>query len=874
MSEKVLLVDGSSLAYRAFFALGKQANRFINHEGLHTNAVYSFKLMLDQLLSQEADSTYFLVAFDKGKETFRHKVYADYKAGRNKTPQEFLEQLPYIRQLIQAYGGSGYDLALYEADDIIGTLAHEAEEAGLETVIYSGDRDLTQLASAHTTVKLTKKGVSDLEVYTPTYIEEKYGLCPKQIIDMKGLAGDSSDHIPGVRKVGEKTALKLLHQYGSVENLYAHIDELKASKMKENLIADEKQALLSKELATINCAAPIDIHLVDIRRQPVDEVALRALYEKLDFKHFLNQFQGEQVQELAPISYTAVSEVRPEYFSSNQVLILEILKENYHTEAIIGCAWGNDQEIYVAEPEILEDPAMKAWIKNGHKIVFDAKKTWVLAQRYGVELSRDVDDVLLGSYLLDTLNNNSDCHCLAELYEVSPVDSDEEVYGKGVKQAVPEKEKLDQHLARKVKALYEMTTKMRNDLEEREQLSLYEEIEIPLSFVLAEMEYRGIKIDVPCLKNLEVEFGDRLQILEEDIYQQAGEKFNLNSPKQLGHILFEVLGLPVLKKTKTGYSTAVDVLEKLEKDYPIVSSILEYRQLSKLQSTYVTGLLKQIHSDGKVHTRYMQTLTQTGRLSSVDPNLQNIPVREEGKLIRKAFIPNQEDWLILASDYSQIELRVLAAVCGDENLQEAFKEGQDIHDSTARRIFHLTPEDQVTPEMRRQAKAVNFGVVYGISDYGLSENLGISRKEAKQFIDNYFIHYPKVKTYMEDIVAKAKEQGYVETLFHRRRYLPDLHSRNFNIRSFAERTAINTPIQGSAADILKIAMNHMATELKKSGYRAHLLLQVHDEVVLEVHRSDLEKVRALVEDTMDHAVELAVPLVTDSSFGPTWYDAK
>ena len=872
MSKKVVLIDGSSLSYRAFYALGKQVDRFVNHEGLHTNAIYSFKLMLDALLEKEKPE-YWLVAFDKSKKTFRHEQFSEYKAGRKKTPPEFLEQLPYIKELIADQGGTVYELEGYEADDIIGTMAQKANQE--EVVIYTGDRDLFQLVTDHVTVKWTKKGVKEVEEYTPEAIFEKYQLAPKQIIDLKGLAGDTSDNIPGVTKVGEKTAIKLLTQYHSVENLYEHIDELKKSKMKEHLIADKEQAFLSKELATIETNAPIALSLKDIKTKPVATEALIELYEKLDFKQFLKAMDRPKVA-VEKTQYQWVDQVTAEMFHENQVVHLELFEENYHTATPIGLAWGDQETIYVGKPDLIKEEVFQQFLANDEKKwFFDVKKHWVLAQKEGITLGEKVEDIYLGSYLLDTLNDSSDVESLTEYYDVSRVANEEEIYGKGAKRAIPEEEILSSHLANKVKAFAEIVPKMRAQLEEKNQMALYETMEVPLAFVLAKMEYRGIKVDVEQLKAQEAELGAQIKEIEEKIYTEAGHSFNLNSPKQLGEVLFDELGLPVLKRTKTGYSTSVDVLEKLEPDYPIVRDILTYRQWSKLQSTYVTGLLKQVHADGKVHTRYMQGLTQTGRLSSVDPNLQNIPVRmEEGKRIRKAFVPENPDWYILTSDYSQIELRVLASICQDASLEQAFRDGEDIHDSTARRIFHLLPGEEVTPKMRREAKAVNFGVVYGISDYGLSENLGITRKEAKAFIDQYFHHYPGVKRYMDAIVEKAKEDGYVETLFARRRYLPDIHSRNFNVRSFAERTAINSPIQGSAADILKIAMNKMAKELENSNYRAHLLLQVHDEVILEVHPEDLEAVQALVEKTMDEAVKLSVPLVTDSSYGKTWYDAK
>lgn len=878
--QKLVLIDGSSVAYRAFFAMHKQLESFVNGQGLHTNAIYSFKRMLENIMENE-QPTHALVAFDAGKTTFRHGFYKEYKAGRAKTPGEFGEQLPYIKELVSDFGIEHYQLVDYEADDIIGTLARQADEAGFQVSVYSGDRDLTQLASSNVTVKVTLKGVSELEEYTPCHIMEKYQLTPKQIIDMKGLAGDKSDNIPGVTKVGEKTAIKLLTEYGSVEGVYNHIDELKASKMKEHLIEDKEQALLSKRLATIDCHAPIEVTLEDTLYQGPHMEALRSLYEELDFRQFLAQMPADtyhqSTKSTQKVEFQVVENVDESMFSSDMALIIDTLGENYHVDDIIGVAWGNEQHIYVASNvDIIHEPKFKAWLESDqHKYVYDMKKDTVLLHRYGIQFGQNNDDLMIGAYLLNTINQNDDFASLVQSFGYYDIQEDEMVYGKGKKREIPEDDVLWTHLACKVKAICQVIPKMQTLLQEKQQESLYKEIELPMATVLANMEMIGVSVDSQTLKNIGEELDGRIQALQDKIFEAAGETFNLNSPKQLGVVLFEKMGLPVIKKTKTGYSTSMDVLNKLRPDAPIVDDILSYRQLAKLQSTYITGLLKQIHNDGKIHTRYLQTLTQTGRLSSVDPNLQNIPVRlEEGKKIRQAFVPSHPDWLIFSSDYSQIELRVLAAISGDENLQEAFKEGDDIHDSTARRIFHLSPDDVVTSNMRRQAKAVNFGVVYGISDYGLSENLGISRKEAAEFIETYLSHYPGVKKYMEEVVREAKDKGYVETLFHRRRYLPDINSRNFNLRSFAERTAINSPIQGSAADILKIAMIKMAERLKHSDIQANMLLQVHDEVIFEVDPNDLEPLKQLVEETMTSAVELSVPLVTDSNWGKNWYDAK
>lgn len=879
MKNKLLLIDGNSVAFRAFFALHNSLSRFKNNNGLHTNAIYAFHTMFDNVMTKEKP-THVLVAFDAGKTTFRHEWYDAYKDGRSKTPGEFKEQMPYIRELINALGVQHYELDNYEADDIIGTLATQVDKTLFDVVILTGDRDLTQLATEHVTVDITVKGVSELNSYTPAFIAEKYdGLTPNQIIDMKGLAGDASDNIPGVTKIGEKTAIKLLKEYGSVEGIYENIENMKQSKMKENLINDKEQAFLSKKLATIKVDSPIDVKIENLKYEGKDLDKLIPFYKEMNFNTFLEKLNiVEEMEELEDIHFEVVDSVTPEMFTPDSALYVEMLGDNYHVIDIIGLAWGTKDKVYVSKNiALLQDPVMKAWLEDEQqkKEVYDAKRTIVSIARHGTRLKGSAFDILLAAYLLDTNDLGTDMAAVAQHYGYTEIQSDVAVYGKGAKIAVPEDTILFEHLARKIKGIKSLTPQLEEALAEKNQAKLFCEMELPLSEVLAEMEIIGITVDSERLNHMRVDFAQRLKEIETKIFELAGEEFNLNSPKQLGVILFEKMGLPVIKKTKTGYSTAVDVLEQLREQAPIVDDILVYRQISKIQSTYIEGLLKMIQADGRVHTRYVQTLTQTGRLSSVDPNLQNIPIRlEEGRRIREAFVPKQKDWFIYSSDYSQIELRVLAHISDDEHLKQAFIDGQDIHTSTAMRVFGIEKAEDVTANMRRQAKAVNFGIVYGISDYGLSQNLGISRKEAQQYIDTYFERYPGVKTFMQDIVREAKDSGYVETLFHRRRYLPDINSRNFNLRSFAERTAINSPIQGSAADIIKIAMIQLEQRLKEEKLEAKMLLQVHDELVFEVPESELTQLDALVKEVMEHAVTLHVPLITDSSWGKTWYEAK
>lgn len=879
---KLLLIDGNSIAFRGFFALYQSLDRFKNGSGLHTNALYAVHNMLENVLEKE-QPTHVLVAFDAGKTTFRHSFYDDYKSGRAKTPSEFKEQMPYLRDLIEGLGMKHYELENYEADDIIGTLATHVDPEKFDVVVLSGDKDLTQLASDNIRVDVTVKGVSEIESYTPEHILEKYGLEPHQIIDMKGLAGDQSDNIPGVTKIGEKTAIKLLKEFGTVEGVYENVEDMKKSKMKENLINEKEIAFMSKRLATIDTNSPIEVKVEELDFNGKNLEVLIPFYKEMDFNSFLGKldssFVEPEVEKKTAIDYIVATDLTEDMFSTDMSLYVEMLDENYHLSDVVGIAFGKEDRFYVTNDlAILDNEVFSNWISNEElsKKVFDTKRTEVALNRYDLKLKGVKYDMLLGAYLLDSTNNSEDMAEIAQSFDYFDIDNDEAIYGKGAKKGLPEDESVFfEHLARKIRTIESLYEPILEELENKNQLDLYFDIELPLAHILGEMEMEGITLNASTLQEMKGQFAERLEEIEQKVYTEAGEEFNLNSPKQLGVILFEKMKLPVIKKTKTGYSTAVDVLEKLKGESPIIDDILSYRQIAKIQSTYVEGLLKMVFSDNKIHTRYVQTLTQTGRLSSVDPNLQNIPIRlEEGRKIRQAFVPRHKDWQLFSSDYSQIELRVLADISQDEHLRQAFIEEQDIHTSTAMRVFGVESADQVDGNLRRQAKAVNFGIVYGISDYGLSQNLGITRKEAQTFIDTYFEKYPGVKKYMEDIVRESKDKGYVETLYHRRRYLPDINSRNFNIRSFAERTAINTPIQGSAADILKIAMIKIDKKLKEEGMEATMLLQVHDELVFEAPKSEIPKLQKLVEETMADAVSLSVPLKADSSFGDTWYEAK
>lgn len=874
---KLVLIDGNSLSFRAFYALPLLSN----HAGIHTNAVYGFAMLLEKIIKEEKPN-HFLVAFDAGKTTFRHSKYSEYKGGRQKTPPELSEQFPYIRQLLDAYHIKRYELDNYEADDIIGTLSRQADEEDFETIIITGDRDLTQLATDNVTIYYTKKGVTDVDHYTPKFIAEKYnGLVPKQIIDMKGLMGDTSDNIPGVAGVGEKTAIKLLNQFESVEGVYEHIEEVTAKKLKEKLINSKDDALMSKDLATINVHSPIEVSLEDTKLTLQDDTTEKIeLFKKLEFKQLLADIDTSSTNEEV-IDKTFEIEQDFQNVDLNDlneaVIHFELEGTNYLKDTILKFGfYTNHQHVVINAEDVKDYKHLVQWLedKNTTKIVYDAKKTYVSAHRLGINIENIEFDVMLASYIIDPSRSIDDVKSVVSLYGQNYVKDNITIFGEGKKHHIPEEPILNEHIASVTEAIAAVTPTMKSQLEDYNQIELLKDLELPLARILSEMEEIGIYTDINDLKEMEFEIQKKLDVLISNIHESAGEAFNINSPKQLGVVLFETLQLPVIKKTKTGYSTAVDVLEKLQGEHPIIDDILEYRQLAKLQSTYVEGLQKVISKDHRIHTRFNQTLAQTGRLSSIDPNLQNIPIRlEEGRKIRKAFKPTSKDSVILSADYSQIELRVLAHITQDESLKHAFINGHDIHTATAMKVFNVE-SDQVDSLMRRQAKAVNFGIVYGISDYGLSQSLGITRKQAKAFIDDYLASFPGVKQYMSDIVKDAKAQGYVETLLHRRRYIPDITSRNFNLRSFAERTAMNTPIQGSAADIIKLAMVKFSEKIKETKYHAKLLLQVHDELIFEIPKSEVEDFSKFVEEIMEQALVLDVPLKVDSNYGATWYDAK
>lgn len=878
--DKIILLDGNSLSYRAFYAMPALKNK----KGLYTNSVYGFTLMLERIL-EDTKPKYALVAFDKGKETFRHKSYEAYKGTRDKTPTELVEQFGYVRELIESYGIKYEEHLDYEADDIIGSYAKIAEKAGLEVIIVSGDKDLTQLASDNITVYYTKRGVTEIDYYTPEFINEKYGLTPQQIVDMKGLMGDKSDNIPGIPGVGEKTAIKLLTEYETVENVLENIDNISGKKLKERLTEGKEDAILSKKLATIFTDVPVDNKIEDLTFKE-DREKKKELFEKLEFVSFLRKLSKEnsaadesetetEEEKIKKDIEIQIADKDTKLDFKNSSLHIECYTEDYQNSDVLGVSvYVGDTAYIFSEENFFDNKYVIEYLQSQEeKTVYDIKKIIYIAKKNNKKINGDVFDIKIANYLID-VTSKSEIDKIVFNYLGEIISSNEEIYGKGAKRSLPTQEVLNSYIAKIAASILEVKPLMIKRLGEENMLDLYKNIEIKVARVLANMEFEGIHVSKKALDEMSHEFDERIKVLEGSIYTLAGSEFNIASPKQLGVVLFEDLGLPVVKKTKTGYSTAVEVLEQLQYKHDIIPLIMEYRTLTKLNSTYAKGLVKDITREGKIHTRYEQTLTQTGRLSSVNPNLQNIPTRiEEGKKIRKAFIPASNDRVILSIDYSQIELRVLAHIAQDKGMIDAFKHDVDIHTKTASDVNGV-PLDEVTPIMRREAKAVNFGIVYGISDFGLSNNLGITRKRAKEFIEKYLETFKGVDKYMTDIVKFAKEHGYVETLYNRRRSLPEINAKNKIIANLNARIAMNTPIQGTAADIIKIAMISAYNYIEESKVDAKLLLQVHDELIFDVSKDILEEFTDKMVTIMEEAANLDVKLKAEASSGPSWYEAK
>lgn len=878
MSEKILLVDGHSIINRAFYGV----TNLTNSQGLHTNAIFGFMNTLFKVLEEEKPD-YVTVAFDVKAPTFRHEMYAEYKGTRKPMPEELHEQVPVLKRLLHAMGILTMEKAGLEADDLLGTAAKRSEKKGLEVIVLSGDRDLLQLATERIRIRMpkTKGGVTEIENYNTQDVIDRYQVTPLQIIELKALMGDSSDNIPGVPGIGEKTATNIIVKYGSIENAYAHVEEITPNRAKEALRNHYDMAEMSKTLATINIDCDYDYDWEAARLGDICTKEAYEIFKELEFKNMLSRFSVEApANESIEKGFQVVTDLGEaenlfEKAEKQERLAFELIRENREILALSLAL--SPQEVYIFPVQgFLTEGFLTERLSRAMRSVKEIVSLGLKEQLkfLDVKPSSAFWDVEIGAYLLNPLKDSYSCEELAGEYLGLSVPSRAELFGKQkLSEVLEEKPEEFRVFAGYLSyVLYKVLDPIRARIREEGMEELYEAMEMPLVFTLFSMEQAGVQVEAEELKIYGDALAVRIEELEKEIYQEAGEEFNINSPKQLGVILFEKMGMKGGKKTKTGYSTSADVLEKLAPEHPVVSHILEYRQLTKLKSTYADGLAAYIGSDQRIHTTFQQTITATGRLSSVEPNLQNIPIRMElGRLIRKVFVP-AKGYTLLDADYSQIELRVLAHMSGDENLIQAYQEAQDIHRLTASQVFHI-PFDEVTDLQRRNAKAVNFGIVYGISSFGLSQDLSITRKEAQDYIQKYFETYPKIKEFLDGCVKDAKEKGYVATMFGRRRQVPELKSSNFMQRSFGERVAMNAPIQGTAADIIKIAMVRVDRRLKEEGLRSRLLLQVHDELLVETHLEEIEQVKKILSEEMHGAARLSVPLEIDMKQGDNWYEA-
>lgn len=866
--EELILIDGNSLLFKAFYATSYTGNYMVNRNGIPTNGVYGFARMVEKIIS--TNPKYVIVAFDYGKKTFRNELLDTYKATRKETPQELVPQFALAREYLTAHSITWYEVEGYEGDDIIGTLVDFGEKNNLKVSVYTGDKDANQLISPQTTIYRTVKGVTELDIYNEQTLLDKYGLKPDQFRDFLGLMGDSSDNIPGIKGVGEKTALKLLHQYGTIEGLQEHQDEIKG-KMGEKIRAGMEDALMSKKVATILRDIPIDVDLEKATYQGYDYETLKSFYEKYD----MNSLIKSMTTEAAPKKELKLEIVdhMPE-ITKDSAVYPSIYDTNYHRSIILGYGIYNDEQAYfISYENALKDESFLAYLKdeNKKKYGYDIKSAVIGSRWNGIEINGYTFDLSLASYVLEPAIKE-ELKYVCTHFDYEGVQYDEEVFGKGAKKHIPDNDILANHIVSKAKAIYELKDVVTKELKDKNQYELYEDIELPVTRILGEMEFAGTEIDLDVLKEMDTAFDETIEKLANDIYRISGTTFNISSPKQLGQVLFEDLGLKGGKKTKTGYSTSQDVLEKIIDAHPVIPLVLEYRMLTKLSSTYLKGLQEQVFPDNKIHTIYKQTLTHTGRLSSVDPNLQNIPVRsEEGKLIRKAFVSH--NGYLVSFDYSQIELRILAHMAHVTNLIDAFNQGKDIHRHTAALVFGVKDEE-VTPQMRSQAKAVNFGIIYGMSEFRLSKDIGMSISEARDFINKYFETYPEVKTYMDEVVETCKKQGYVSTLLNRKRYIPTINDKNFMVRQQAQRYAMNTPIQGTGADILKLAMIEVDKALKEKNLKSQMILQVHDELIFDVFEDELEEVMSLVKEKMENCIKMDVPLIVEGNYAKNWCELK
>ena len=859
--KNLILVDGNNLLFRSYYATAYNGNFMKNSKGFPTNGLFGFTNMINKILDEE-QPTHIIVAFDKGK-TFRHEKYKDYKAGRIEMPDELKQQFPVAKELLTKMGITYYEIENYEADDIIGTFAEFCENDPEYTgTIISSDKDLLQLVSKTVNIKLLKS--KDYIRYTEESFKEEWGIDPINIIDLKALMGDSSDNIKGVKGIGEKGALKLLHEYKTLDGIYENIDNIKGA-TKEKLIAGKEDAYESYELATIYKEVPMEININDLEYKAPNIEELNKMYEELEFYSFLKKTKTVKQEE---INFKIIKDVNEININEKSAVYLEVLGNNYHKSEILGLSvYNKNQSLYIPRDILLNHPS---FLTEQKLITYDEKKLYVVLKENNIGIKNIEFDTMLAAYLLE-YNLKDDIAYLANQMTYN-IPFYETVFGKKA-DTIPEENEIAKNAVLKAKFIYDTEEELVNKLKKQEMYDLFMNIEMPLGIVLGDMEYDGINVNKNTLEEMGKEIEERVEIISKEIYELADAEFNISSPIQLGEILFEKLNLPHGKKGKTGYSTAQDVLTKLKGKHPIIEKILEYRSLTKLYTTYIEGLIKEISSDNKIHTIYNQALTRTGRLSSQEPNLQNIPARDEyGKLIRKAFIPSEES-VIMSGDYSQIELRILSSIASVESLINAFNNDLDIHSKTASDIFKKDIRE-ITSQERRVAKAVNFGIIYGISSYGLSENLNIPTYEAKGFIDNYLNTYPGIKEYMDKTIKEAHEKGYVKTLFNRIRIIPELQNKNYMIRQAGERMALNTPIQGTSADIIKKAMVEVHRKFKEKNLKSKMILQIHDELVIDTRKEELEEVRNILKEIMENTYKLSVPLKVDINEGENLYEAK
>ena len=858
--KKVILVDGNNLLFRSYFATAYSGNMMKNSKGFPTNGLYGLVNMLNKIIREEKPE-YMLVAFDKGK-TFRHEKYLDYKGGRNETPDDLKKQFSVAKKLVPLMGIKCFEIDNYEADDIIGTYSKMALiDPEFETTIVSSDKDLLQLINEETEVKLLKQK-DYIRMNEETFMDT-YGIKPIRMIDLKGLMGDASDNIPGVKGIGEKTALKLLQEYDSLENVYDNIDNIKGA-TKQKLIDGKESAFMSKDIATIYNEVPVTYSLEELKYDGPDVNGLREMYSDLEFYSFLKDFKEEEKKE-EKLEYKIIENIDDLKLKEKVSAYLEISETNYHNADIYGMSLYDGENAYYVPFEVLKEN--KNILGEKEIYTYDLKKMIVSLNKYGIDIKNCTFDAMIAGYILN-YNVKDDIAYLANTFNC-----DITLFDNFKKEKNMSNEALADLTVKKAKFIYDIKDEFINKMKEEEQLELFSNIEMKLSSVLASMEIEGVRVDTKVLDKMGENINKKLDELTSEIYNYAGEEFNIQSPKQLGEILFEKLEIPYPKKKKTSYSTAREILDKIVDYHPIVEKIIEHRTLNKIYTTYIVGIKNCVKEDGKLHTIYTQTLTRTGRLSSIEPNLQNIPIRyKEGKEIRKAFIP-EENSVFLSSDYSQIELRMFAHMSGEQNLIDAFKHHLDIHTKTAMDIYHVS-KDEVTKNMRRDAKAVNFGIIYGISSFGLAEDLGVDIKTAKKFLDNYLETFPGIKNYMDKVIKDAYEKGYVKTIMNRKRKIDELYNTNHMIKVQGERMALNTPVQGSSADILKKAMIDIYNEFNRLNLKSKMILQVHDELIFNVKNDELEKVKEIVINFMENAYKLNVPLEVDVEIGKNWYDAK